>query len=131
MKVDEAHLILNESFADAMATLRSGGLEMVAAWQYGDQIQDEKVRGGMMSLLRQRCMFSMGESNDARELSQIAMSVLHGHDPQRRRVSRAAADHAGHDLQPAQPPCRLLVDQPRSACPGVHRQTLPLESDEE
>ena len=28
VKVDEAHLILNESFADAMATLRSGGLEM-------------------------------------------------------------------------------------------------------
>ena len=25
LKVDEAHLILNESFADAMATLRSGG----------------------------------------------------------------------------------------------------------
>jgi hypothetical protein len=75
VKVDEAHLILNESFADAMATLRSGGLEVVAAWQYGDQIQDEKVRSGMMSLLRQRCMFSMGESNDARQMSEIAMSV--------------------------------------------------------
>jgi hypothetical protein len=75
VKVDEAHLILNESFADAMATLRSGGLEVVAAWQYGEQIQDEKVRGGMMSLLRQRCMFSMGESTDARQMSEIAMSV--------------------------------------------------------
>lgn len=75
VKVDEAHLIINESFADALATLRSGGLEVVAAWQYGDQIQDEKVRSGMMSLLRQRCMFSMGESNDARQMSEIAMSV--------------------------------------------------------
>ncbi len=75
VKVDEAHLIFNESFADALATLRSGGLEVVAAWQYGDQIQDEKVRSGMMSLLRQRCMFSMGESNDARQMSEIAMSV--------------------------------------------------------
>ena len=61
LKVDEAHLILNESFADALATLRSAGLEVVAAWQYGEQIQDPKVRAGMMSLLRQRCMFSMGE----------------------------------------------------------------------
>jgi hypothetical protein len=75
VKVDEAHMIFNESFADAMATLRSGGLEVVAAWQYGEQIQDEKVRGGMMSLLRQRCMFSMGESTDARQMSEIAMSV--------------------------------------------------------
>jgi hypothetical protein len=75
LKVDEAHLILNESFADAMATLRSGGLEVVAAWQYGEQIQDRKIRGGMMSLLRQRCMFSMGETEDAREMSNLAMAV--------------------------------------------------------
>jgi hypothetical protein len=32
LKVDEAHLILNESFASAMATLRAAGLEVVAAW---------------------------------------------------------------------------------------------------
>ncbi len=75
VKVDEAHLILNDSFADALATLRSAGLEVVAAWQYGEQIQDPKIRGGMMSLLRQRCMFSMGESADAREMSEIAMAV--------------------------------------------------------
>jgi hypothetical protein len=75
LKVDEAHLVINTSFADALATLRSAGLEVVAAWQYGAQIEDDKIRGGMMSLLRQRCMFSMGESRDAREMSDIAMSV--------------------------------------------------------
>jgi hypothetical protein len=75
LKVDEAHLVLNESFADALATLRSAGLEVVAAWQYSEQISDPKIRSGLMSLLRQRCMFSMGESDDAREMSQVAMSV--------------------------------------------------------
>ena len=75
LRVDEAHLVLNESFANALATLRSAGLEVVAAWQYSDQIQDDKIRGGLMSLLRQRCMFSVGEIADARELSKIAMSA--------------------------------------------------------
>lgn len=75
VKVDEAHLIVNESFADALATLRSAGLEIVAAWQYGEQIQDPKIRAGMMSLLRQRCMFSMGETQDARAMSELTMSV--------------------------------------------------------
>lgn len=75
LRVDEAHLVLNESFANALATLRSAGLEVVAAWQYSEQIQDDKIRGGLMSLLRQRCMFSVGESADARELSKIAMAL--------------------------------------------------------
>ncbi len=75
VKVDEAHLIINDSFADALATLRSAGLEIVAAWQYGEQIQDPKIRAGMMSLLRQRCMFSMGETQDARQMSEVTMAV--------------------------------------------------------
>lgn len=75
VKVDEAHLIINDSFADALATLRSAGLEIVAAWQYGEQIQDPKIRAGMMSLLRQRCMFSMGETQDARQMAEVTMAV--------------------------------------------------------
>lgn len=95
LKVDEAHLVLNESFADALATLRSAGLEVVAAWQYGAQIQDEKIRGGMMSLLRQRCMFSMGESEDARDMANIAMSVyadMIRPEPESREHLRVAPD---------------------------------------
>ncbi len=95
VKVDEAHLIVNPSFADALATLRSAGLEVVAAWQYGAQIEDPKLRGGMMSLLRQRCMFSMGESKDAREMSDIAMSVyvdLIRDDPEARGRLRLTPD---------------------------------------
>ena len=43
----------------------------------------------MLSLLRQRCMFSMGETQDARELSSIADGRLRRRDP-RRPPSRAA-----------------------------------------
>ena len=55
LKVDEAHLVINESFADALATLRSAGLEVVAAWQYGEQIQDPKIRAGMLSVKVEPC----------------------------------------------------------------------------
>lgn len=130
VKVDEAHLILNESFADAMATLRSGGLEMVAAWQYGDQIQDEKVRGGMMSLLRQRCMFSMGESNDARELSQIAMSSytdMIRNDTESRARLRITPDTI-FNLPNHHAVCSWISRGAR--VPAFIAQTLPLESDE-
>src|SRR5918912_1209391 len=75
LKVDEAHLIMNESFANALATLRSAGLEVVAAWQYGEQIEDPKIRAGMLSLLRQRGVFSLGEASDAREFADVAMDL--------------------------------------------------------
>jgi hypothetical protein len=129
VKVDEAHLILNESFADAMATLRSGGLEMVAAWQYGDQIQDEKVRGGMMSLLRQRCMFSMGESQDAREMSQIAMASFTDiirNDPESRARLRLTPDTI-FNLPNHHAVCSWISRGAR--VPAFIAQTLPLESD--
>ena len=113
LKVDEAHLILNESFADAMATLRSAGLEVVAAWQYGEQIQDPKIRAGMMSLLRQRCMFSMGEADDARRDERGRDGDVLGHDPHRRRVALPGQADAGHDPESAQPLRGVLVDQQR------------------
>ncbi len=130
VKVDEAHLILNESFADAMATLRSGGLEMVAAWQYGEQIQDEKVRSGMMSLLRQRCMFSMGESNDARELSQIAMSSytdMIRNDAESRARLRITPDTI-FNLPNHHAVCSWISRGAR--VPAFIAQTLPLQTDE-
>jgi hypothetical protein len=129
VKVDEAHLILNESFADAMATLRSGGLEVVAAWQYGEQIQDEKVRGGMMSLLRQRCMFSMGESTDARQMSEIAMSVysdlIHADATERARL-RLTPDTI-FNLPNHHAVCSWISRGARA--PAFIAKTMPLESD--
>jgi hypothetical protein len=131
LKVDEAHLVLNESFADAMATLRSGGLEVVAAWQYGEQIQDPKIRSGMMSLLRQRCMFSMGESQDARELANIAMAVyadMIRADPESRSRMRVTPD-AIFNLPNHHAICSWISRGAR--VPAFVAQTVPLETDDD
>ncbi|MBA2523577.1 MAG: hypothetical protein H0V25_09660, partial [Solirubrobacterales bacterium] len=131
LKVDEAHLILNESFADAMATLRSGGLEVVAAWQYGEQIQDPKIRSGMMSLLRQRCMFSMGEEADAREMSSIAMAVFADmirSDPESRKRMRVTPDMIFN--MPNFHAINSWISRGARA-PAFLGQTIPLELDED
>ena len=129
VKVDEAHLIINESFANALATLRSGGLEVVAAWQYGEQIQDPKIRAGMMSLLRQRCMFSMGETQDARLMSELTMSVYSRHDPlgsESRARMRIAPDMI-INLPNHHAVCSWIADGAR--VPGFIAQTVPLDED--
>jgi hypothetical protein len=131
LKVDEAHLVLNDSFADALATLRSAGLEVVAAWQYGEQIQDPKIRAGMLSLLRQRCMFSMGEAQDAREMSSIAMAVyadmIHA-DPAEQEVLRVTPDTI-FNLPNHHAVCSWISHGTR--VPAFLAQTFPLEQNEE
>jgi hypothetical protein len=130
LKVDEAHLILNESFADALATLRSGGLEVVAAWQYGAQIEDPKIRSGMMSLLRQRCMFSMGEEADAREISSIAMAVytdMIRPDSESRALLRVTPDTI-FNLPNHHAICSWIARGARA--PAFLGQTIPLKTDE-
>lgn len=131
LKVDEAHLILNESFADALATLRSAGLEVVAAWQYGDQITDEKIRSGMMSLLRQRCMFSMGESKDAREMSEIGMAVYSDliKDDQASRSRVRVTPDVIYNMPNHHCVCSWISDGARA--PAFVAQTIPLETVDE
>jgi hypothetical protein len=131
LKVDEAHLVLNESFADALATLRSAGLEVVAAWQYGEQIQDPKIRAGMLSLLRQRCMFSMGEEGDAREMSTLAMAVYADQiraDPDERSRLRVTPDTI-FNLPNHHAICSWIARGAR--VPAFVAQTIPLEGDDE
>jgi hypothetical protein len=131
LKVDEAHLILNESFANAMATLRSGGLEVVAAWQYGEQIQDPKIRAGMMSLLRQRCMFSMGEQKDAREISSIAMAAyadMIRPDTESRSLLRVTPDTI-FNMPNHHAICSWISEGAR--VPAFVGQTIPLATDED
>ena len=128
LKVDEAHLVINESFADALATLRSAGLEVVAAWQYGEQIEDPKIRSGMMSLLRQRCMFSMGEQQDAREMSSIAMAVyadMIRPDPETRDTMRVTPDMI-FNLPNHHAICSWISRGARA--PAFLAQTIPLET---
>ncbi|MGI8779812.1 MAG: hypothetical protein ACR2L8_06520, partial [Solirubrobacteraceae bacterium] len=130
LKVDEAHLVVNDSFADALATLRSAGLEVVAAWQYGEQIVEPKLRAGMMSLLRQRCMFSMGESKDAREMTDIAMSVyvdMIRDDPESRARMRMTPDVI-FNLPNHRTLCSWISKGARS--PAFVAETIPLVTDE-
>jgi hypothetical protein len=76
LKVDEAHLVLTPSFATMLALHRAAGpLEVTAAWQYTEQVEDRAIRAGLKSLLRSRSMFSMGEVADAREHAEVAMEV--------------------------------------------------------
>ena len=131
LKVDEAHLVINESFADALATLRSAGLEVVAAWQYGEQIQDPKIRAGLLSLLRQRCMFSMGEAQDAREMSSIAMAVyadvIHA-DAQSQANLRVSPDTI-FNLPNHHAVCSWISEGAR--VPAFIARTLKLETDDD
>jgi hypothetical protein len=69
-------LVLTPSFATMLALHRAAGpLEVAAAWQYTEQIEDRAIRAGLKSLLRSRSMFSMGEVSDAREHAEVAMEV--------------------------------------------------------
>jgi hypothetical protein len=76
LKIDEAHLVLTPSFATMLALHRAAGpLEVTAAWQYSEQVEDRAIRAGLKSLLRSRSMFAMGEVSDAREQAEVAMEV--------------------------------------------------------
>ncbi|MGI8805438.1 MAG: replication-relaxation family protein, partial [Thermoleophilaceae bacterium] len=93
--VDEAHLILNPRFAEALATLRSAGLEVVAAWQYGEQVQDPLIRAGLMNLLGNRFVFRTSETEEARELSRLMAATYSDQvraDPDTRARVRFAPD---------------------------------------
>jgi hypothetical protein len=76
LKIDEAHLVLTPSFATMLALHRAAGpLEVTAAWQYSEQVEDRSIRAGLKSLLRSRSMFAMGEVSDARDQAEVAMEV--------------------------------------------------------
>lgn len=131
LKVDEAHLILNESFANALATLRSSGLEVVAAWQYGEQVQDPKIRGGLMSLLRHRCVFSVGDASDAREMTELAMPVYTDvirDERESRRNLRFAPDTL-FNLPNFHALCSWISHGARTA--GFVGETYPMQADPE
>jgi hypothetical protein len=125
LKVDEAHLILNESFANALATLalgraRSGGRLAVRRADPGpqDPRRDAEPAAPALRLLARRG----GRRARARGRGH---GPLHGRHPRRPRGARQRPLRAGHAVQPAEPPRRLLLAQRRRARAGVRRQDLP------
>lgn len=115
--VDEAHLILNPRFAEALATLRSAGLEVVAAWQYGEQVQDPVIRAGLMNLLGNRFVFRTSEVEEARELSRLMAATYSDQvraDPETRARVRFSPD-ALFGLETHKTGCTLIARRQRRA----------------
>lgn len=74
--IDEAHNLFTPSFATMLSEGRSGGLECCAAFQYTGQIEDDRVKAGIKSLLQNMSIFRLREFEDARNAAALAMSVF-------------------------------------------------------
>jgi hypothetical protein len=73
LKVDEAPLVINESFAQTMALKRSAGLETVACWQTDAQWPVE-LRDQLDALFAHRVLFATASAIDARAASGLLMA---------------------------------------------------------
>ncbi len=75
LHLDEAHNFLTETVADLLAEGRKAGLQACFAYQYSQQIQDEKIRSGVRSLLQSILLFRLRELDDARSYAGLAQRV--------------------------------------------------------
>jgi hypothetical protein len=74
--IDEAHNVFTPSFATMLSEGRSGGAEVVAAFQYTAQVRDETVKAGIKSLLQNVSILRMRELEDARAYASLAMELF-------------------------------------------------------
>lgn len=74
LKVDEAPLVLNGSFAETMALKRSAGLETVACWQTEAQWTEREVRDKLDALFAHRVYFATASAHDARAAVELTMA---------------------------------------------------------
>jgi hypothetical protein len=72
LKVDEAPLVITESFAQTMALKRSAGLETVACWQTDAQWPEE-LRDQLDALFAHRVLFATASAVDARASAGLLM----------------------------------------------------------
>jgi hypothetical protein len=73
LKVDEAPLVINETFAQTLALKRSAGLETVACWQTDAQWPPE-LREQLDALFANRVLFATASSADARAAAALLLS---------------------------------------------------------
>lgn len=89
--VDEAHNFFTPSFATMLSEGRSARLEVTAAFQYTEQIQDDRVKAGIKSLLQNVSVTRMKEFEDARNVAALAMEVfadnIRGESEDQRRLT--------------------------------------------
>lgn len=73
LKIDEAHLVLSQTFAFMMAVFRSAGLETMAALQYTAQLVEDDVRAAWLNLLGSRFAFRVRDPLEAEQIARLAM----------------------------------------------------------
>ena len=90
LKIDEAPLVINETFAQTLALKRSAGLETVACWQTDAQWPAE-LREQLDALFAHRVLFATASSADARSVAGLLLSEfsdqLRGPDEQTVRLA--------------------------------------------
>ncbi len=73
LKIDEAPLVIGETFAQTLALKRSAGLETVACWQTDSQWSPE-LRDQLDALFAHRVLFATASAADARAASGLLLS---------------------------------------------------------
>jgi Replication-relaxation len=89
LKIDEAPLVMNRSFAETMALKRSAGLETVACWQTDAQWTDSDVRDQLDALFAHRVYFATASARDAR--ASVALTMAAFSDTVRPGISHLSA----------------------------------------
>ncbi len=94
--LDEAHMMINDTFAEMLATHRSAGLEVKAALQYTGQIVDDVAQDAWKALLQHRIACRIRNPDEARVVVDLMMNsyadVIRG-DQESRDVFRYTPDH--------------------------------------
>ena len=125
--IDEAHNFFTPSFATMLSEGRSAGLEVTCAFQYLGQIEDERVRAGVKSLLQNVCVTRVRELDDARQFATLAQDVysdgIRADADDQRALTVDPLDIVNMPNHRAL--CLWLVDgKPQ---PAFHADTLPIE----
>jgi hypothetical protein len=95
LKVDEAPLVINPSFAQTLALKRSAGLETVACWQTDAQWPPE-LRDQLDALFAHRVLFATASAVDARAAAGLLMAEF---SDQLRSGDQPAAGLAAPDVR--------------------------------
>lgn len=102
LHLEECHVVINELTVDMLATHRAAGLDVTLVHQFFAQLlsaesgaRSEKIRKGILNLCQSRCLFRLGDPDDAEDASRIAMAVydsLFRSDPLSRARTRATPE---------------------------------------
>ena len=126
--IDEAHILFSATFVRMLAMDRSAGLEVMAAWQSLNQIEEPPIRRQVLDLLNHYVVFQVG-MEDAREMAKQFQAVYTDtvrDDERSRRRPRIGVEALAN--MPRFCAAAALVARGARA-PGFVLETYPLEID--